>query len=89
MTLSKIVIITAALSAQMVSGDSWSDTPENKDNQEAAGNRYQNTSLMAKTAKQRLGKKWSDDQRINNCKVPIQFRGSKSRPDKCYVTGTN
>lgn len=89
MTLLKIVIITAALSAQLVSGNSWSDTPPNKDNQEAVDNRYQNTSLMAKTAKQRLGKKWSDDQRINNCRVPMQFRGSKSRPDKCYIAETN
>ncbi|MFW5426221.1 MAG: hypothetical protein ACKE8R_03115 [Methylophagaceae bacterium] len=89
MTLTKIVIITAALSTQMISGASWSDTSPTEDVQDAVNNRYQNTSLMAKTAKQRLGKKWSDDQRVNNCKVPIQFRGLKSRPNKCYIAKAN
>jgi len=39
---------------------------------------------VAKTAKERLGKKASDNQRVNNCKVPIEKRGSKPRPDKCH-----
>jgi hypothetical protein len=38
---------------------------------------------VIKTAKERLGEKASDNQRINNCKVPIEKRGSKPRPDKC------
>ncbi len=39
---------------------------------------------VVKTAKERLGKKYADNQRINNCKVPIEKRGSKPRPDQCY-----
>ncbi|MCK5831931.1 MAG: hypothetical protein KAH20_16695 [Methylococcales bacterium] len=39
---------------------------------------------VAKTAKERLGKKYADNQRINNCKVPIEKRGSKPRPDQCH-----
>jgi hypothetical protein len=35
------------------------------------------------TAKERLGEKWMDDQRVNNCKVPPDKRGSKPRPDGC------
>ena len=35
------------------------------------------------TAKERLGKKASDKQRVNNCKVPVERRGTKPRPDKC------
>ena len=35
------------------------------------------------TAKERLGKKSSDNQRVNNCKVPVEMRGTKPRPDKC------
>lgn len=35
------------------------------------------------TAKERLGKKASDKQRVNNCKVPVEKRGTKPRPDKC------
>lgn len=39
---------------------------------------------IVKTAKERLGKKAADNQRVNNCKVPIEKRGSKPRPDQCY-----
>ncbi len=35
------------------------------------------------TAKERLGEKWMDEQRIDNCKVPLDKRGSKPRPDAC------
>ena len=36
-----------------------------------------------RTAKERLGGKASDEQRIDNCKVPLDLRGSKPRPDEC------
>ena len=36
-----------------------------------------------KTLKERLGDKASDEQRVNNCKVPVEQRGSKPRPDDC------
>ena len=35
------------------------------------------------TGKERLGDKWTDDQRVDNCKVPIDKRGTKPRPDTC------
>jgi hypothetical protein len=35
------------------------------------------------TGKERLGGKWMDEQRIDNCKVPPEKRGSKPRPDMC------
>ena len=35
------------------------------------------------TGKERLGKKWMDEQRIDNCNVPIDKRGSKPRPNVC------
>jgi len=35
------------------------------------------------TGKERLGKKWMDEQRIDNCKVPIDKRGTKPRPNVC------
>jgi hypothetical protein len=40
------------------------------------------------TGKERLGKKWMDEQRIDNCKVPIDKRGSKPRPSTCPQTPT-
>ena len=36
-----------------------------------------------RTAKERLGVKASDEQRVDDCKVPIELRGAKSRPDAC------
>ena len=36
-----------------------------------------------KTLKERLGDKASDEQRVDNCKVPADQRGTKVRPDSC------
>ena len=33
------------------------------------------------TGKERLGKKWADEQRTDNCHVPPDKRGAKPRPD--------
>jgi hypothetical protein len=35
------------------------------------------------TGKERLGEKWRDEQRIDNCKVAADKRGSRPRPDSC------
>jgi|SRR5208337_1497089 len=35
------------------------------------------------TGKERLGKKWMDEQRVDNCKIPLDKRGTKPRPDSC------
>ena len=35
------------------------------------------------TGKERLGRKWMDEQRIDNCKVPADKRGTKPRPSAC------
>jgi hypothetical protein len=37
----------------------------------------------ARTGKERLGGKASDEQRVDNCKVPPEQRGPKPRPDTC------
>jgi hypothetical protein len=36
-----------------------------------------------RTVKERLGSKASDDQRVDNCKVPLDLRGTTPRPDDC------
>ena len=43
------------------------------------------TSLISTvlTGKERLGRKWMDEQRIDNCNVPIDKRGAKPRLDTC------
>jgi hypothetical protein len=40
-------------------------------------------SVPVRTGKERLGNKWSDEQRLDNCKVPPEKRGTKPRPDAC------
>lgn len=37
----------------------------------------------ARTGKERLGGKASDEQRVDNCKVPPDRRGTTPRPDSC------
>lgn len=36
-----------------------------------------------RTAKERLSGKAADEQRVDNCKVPLELRGPKPRPDDC------
>ncbi len=35
------------------------------------------------TGKERLGRIWMDEQRIDNCKVPIDLRGTRPRSSAC------
>lgn len=35
------------------------------------------------TGKERLGRKWMDEQRIDNCNVPVDKRGNKPRSSDC------
>jgi hypothetical protein len=41
------------------------------------------TAKATKTLKERLSDKASDEQRVDDCKVPADRRGSKPRPDRC------
>jgi hypothetical protein len=40
-------------------------------------------SSPVRTGKERLGEKWTDEQRVDNCKVPSDKRGTKLRPVTC------
>jgi hypothetical protein len=40
------------------------------------------------TGKERLGRKWTDEQRIDNCNVPIDKRGTKPRSSTCTRAST-
>jgi hypothetical protein len=41
------------------------------------------TTAKAQTLKERLSDKASDEQRVDDCKVPADRRGAKPRSDKC------
>jgi hypothetical protein len=38
-----------------------------------------------KTGKARLSNKANDNQRMDNCKVPLELRGNEQRPEGCKV----
>jgi hypothetical protein len=42
----------------------------------------------ALTGKERLGRKWSDEQRLDNCNVPIDKRGNRPRSNECVHAPT-
>lgn len=44
---------------------------------------------LQRTGKERLAGKASDEQRVDNCKIPPDLRGDKARPDSCPETGDN
>jgi len=41
------------------------------------------------TGKERLGPKWTDEQRIDNCNVPAEKRGTTPRPSACATAAPN
>lgn len=41
------------------------------------------TQQRALTGKERLGRKWTDEQRIDNCNVPPDKRGTRPCPSAC------
>ena len=41
---------------------------------------------QSRTGKERLGRKWTDEQRIDNCNVPVDKRGTKPRSSVCPHT---
>jgi hypothetical protein len=63
--------------------DSPSDVPAQSDQADTAGHPQGEPRGRALTGKERLSDKASDDQRVDNCKVPPQERGPRPRPDSC------
>jgi hypothetical protein len=51
--------------------------------QDLAGERAPSTASPVLTGKERLGRKWMDEQRIDNCNVPVDKRGTRPRPAAC------
>ena len=51
--------------------------------QDAAGQPARGPATQTLTGKERLGRKWTDEQRIDNCNVPIDKRGSRPRSTIC------
>jgi hypothetical protein len=51
---------------------------------DAPRNQVTSGPAISLTGKERLGRKWTDEQRIDNCNVPVDKRGNTPRPSTCY-----
>lgn len=73
-------VISGAVSAQeFAPGPDLEAGPAPPDRRASAG--------PATTGKERLGEKWTDEQRVDNCGVPPERRGDTPRPDLCASGG--
>jgi hypothetical protein len=54
-----------------------------QDGQRSATNAGAETHRPVLTGKERLGPKWTDEQRIDNCHVPVDKRGTRLRSSAC------
>ena len=74
MTLAAAALAPVDVNAQMIG---------QPNSGQAVGTVTPSTEAPGLTGKERLSEKWKDEQRIDNCKVPIDKRGAKARPDCC------
>ena len=74
MTLTAAALAPVDVNAQMI-GQANSG--------QAVGTVTRSNGAAGLTGKERLSEKWKDEQRIDNCKVPTDKRGTKARPDSC------
>jgi hypothetical protein len=80
LALARALIVPIAVAAS--SAAFAQERPPSAD-ERAAGARLPSSSPEVLTGKERLGEKWKDEQRLDNCKVPHDKRGPKPRPDTC------
>jgi hypothetical protein len=75
-----IIVLGAALAPVAAGAQA---VPQRGANEAADAAAPANGAVRPLTGKERLGEKWEDEQRIDNCKVPLDKRGTKPRPDSC------
>jgi hypothetical protein len=82
MLSSKVLLILGRLGVSMLlaqGGSAWAGEASPRTDSGATPSRAQPT----RTGKERLGGKASDEQRLDNCKVPLDLRGPTPRPTDC------
>ena len=74
-------LVTASMLTALIAAPLGADEPE----QTAPATQPSAKQVPApvKTGKERLSSKASDEQRVDNCKVPPELRGTTPRPDSC------
>jgi len=77
------------MAAALASVDVSAQKSDQANSGQAAGTIMPSNGAAELTGKERLGGKWKDEQRIDNCKVPLDKRGTKVRPDSCDPSPKN
>lgn len=75
-----IIVLGAAFAPVTVGAQA---VPQREANEAAGQAAPASGAVKQLTGKERLGEKWEDEQRIDNCKVRLDKRGTKPRPDSC------
>ena len=75
-----IIVLGAALAPIAAGAEA---VPQRRANEASDPAAPANGAVKQLTGKERLGEKWENEQRIDNCKVPVDKRGTKPRPDDC------
>jgi len=71
----------ASLTSLLIAGSALSASAQDRQTDHSVPNAALQQGTL--TGKERLGPKWNDEQRIDNCKVPIDKRGTKPRASAC------
>lgn len=77
---------TAALAlavSAVLSAPAAAQPPTQPPDRQAASSAPPAAATPPLTGKERLSAKWMDEQRVDNCNVPSDKRGTKPRPDAC------
>ncbi|MEH2509218.1 hypothetical protein V1291_000572 [Nitrobacteraceae bacterium AZCC 1564] len=80
--LAGLIPATALIVLQAVHAGAQSPIAQQRTAGQAGGGALRSASGTL-TGKERLGRKWSDEQRLDNCNVPIEKRGTRLRPSEC------
>jgi hypothetical protein len=81
--LASRTLATTLLAAALAPVDVSAQMSSQADSGQALGTIAPSNETAGITGKERLSEKWKDEQRIDNCKVPPDKRGTKARPDSC------
>lgn len=80
---SMVFILRRALACLLAMGLAAASAPAQTGKPDRATSAAAPPAQKTLTGKERLGRKWTDEQRIDNCNVPIEKRGTKERPSTC------
>jgi hypothetical protein len=71
------------MAAALASVDASAQKSDQATSGQAVGTITPSNEAAGLTGEERLGGKWKDEQRIDNCRVPLDKRGTKVRADNC------